>query len=297
MFTRTRIALGLTILLSLMFAAPAFAGGWAIITLDELPGTVTAGEPLKVGFMVRQHGQTPMKDLSPTVTARLSSGEKFVVNAEAEGKPGHYVATLTFSREGDWDWSIQAFTMDQKMPTLSVAVGSVVKPVSQPVVDSEPINQSVSMLLILRMAAAGIGLAGLVIAFRRNNRLAGAMAVLCLVVVAGSFATESTVPAVEAQSELPSESVDESSVSQAEVGRQLFIAKGCVTCHANEKATDDPTMTILHDAPDLTIFSASPESLRLRLKDPSAVNATTWMPDLDLSDNEVEALIAFINSR
>jgi hypothetical protein len=48
-------------------------------------------------------------------------------------------------------------------------------------------------------------------------------------------------------------------------------------------------------APDLSNFSASPEVLRLRLQDPRLVNSNTQMPDLNLSDAEIEALIAFIN--
>jgi cytochrome c1 len=47
----------------------------------------------------------------------------------------------------------------------------------------------------------------------------------------------------------------------------------------------------------LSNFSASPEALRLRLKDPASVKSDTWMPNLNLSDAEIEALIAFINSK
>jgi hypothetical protein len=50
-------------------------------------------------------------------------------------------------------------------------------------------------------------------------------------------------------------------------------------------------------APDLTKFSASPEALRLRLKDPSSVKSDTRMPNLHLSAVEIEALITFINSK
>jgi hypothetical protein len=99
MFLRFRIALGLALLLSLVFAIPAFAGGWAVITLDELPTGVVADEPLTIGFTVLQHGKTPMDGLNPTVTANLYKDEFFTVNAEPDGKPGHYTATLTFPKE------------------------------------------------------------------------------------------------------------------------------------------------------------------------------------------------------
>ena len=96
MFSRCHISIVLALLLSLVFAVPVFAGGWAVITLDELPSNSVAGEPLRIGFTVLQHGRTPMTNLEPTVTAGLALDEKLVVYAEPEGKPGHYVATLTF---------------------------------------------------------------------------------------------------------------------------------------------------------------------------------------------------------
>ncbi len=129
MFSRFRVSTALALLLALALSMPAFAGGWAVITVDKLPSGVVAGEPFEIGFTVLQHGKTPMTDIHPTITATLSGSDKFVVNAEDEGKPGHYVATLTFPKEGNWSWSIQAFTMDQAMPELSIAepvAGSVV---------------------------------------------------------------------------------------------------------------------------------------------------------------------------
>ncbi len=50
-------------------------------------------------------------------------------------------------------------------------------------------------------------------------------------------------------------------------------------------------------ATNLSSFSASPEILRIRLKDPSAAKSDTQMPQLNLSEAEIEALIAFINSK
>jgi len=295
MLNKIRIALGLALSVSLLVAVPSFAGGWAIITLDEMPAKIAAGEPLTIGFTVLQHGRTPMNDLTPTVTATLSMKEHFVVNAEPDGKSGHYSATLTFPREGDWEWSIQAFTMDQSMPVLSVSappdrVTAQTAPASEPV--------PISPLTIIRVAALGVGLVGLVFVFRRKSRLAVAFTAICLLIGVGTFVTESAVPAVEAQSlPSPKEVVDEKSVSQVELGGQLFIAKGCITCHTNDKAAKTVRRGSLDvGAPNLTKFSASPEYLRRWLEDPASVKPGTWMPNLDLSDTEVEALIAFINS-
>jgi len=291
MFPRFRIALSLALLITIVFVVPVFAGGWAVITLDKLPSGIVAGEPLTVGFMVRQHGRTPMADIYPTITATLSKSESFVVKAEPEGEVGHYVATLTFPKEGNWSWSIQAFTMDQAMPELNV---------SAPIAGSVPQSAtartgSVSLLLIVRISALTIGLVALALAYQRKSRLALGLTVLCLLVGVGSFITGSSLPvSVEAQSK----SSDASSISQVELGRQLFVAKGCITCHYNTKiAGSTDYWTIEMGAPNLSKFSASPEVLRLRLKDPTLVKSDTQMPNLHLADDEIEALIAFINSK
>jgi mono/diheme cytochrome c family protein len=298
MFSRFRISLVLALALAFALAIPVLAGGWAVITLDELPTNVVAGDSFTVGFTVLQHGKTPLTDLDPTIIAKSSSNEKFIVLAKPEGKPGHYAASLTFPSEGNWEWSIQAFTMDQPMPVLSVAA-SVVASVSVPAVEVEPVEaSSVSPLWIVRALALGIGLVGLVIAFRRKSRVAVALTALCLVVGIGSFVTGSAVPAVEAESASPAKVASDQSISQVELGQRLFVAKGCVTCHVNNNLPnreDFWTIDVL-GATNLTNFSASPEILRIRLNDPSAAKSDTQMPQLNLSDSEIEALIAFINS-
>jgi hypothetical protein len=302
MFTRLRTSLALALLLSMILAAPVFAGGWAVITLDELPSNVVAGEPLTVGFTVLQHGKTPMTDLSPTITANLYKEQEFVVTAKPEGEPGHYTATLTFPKEGDWQWSIQAFTMDQTMPMLTVAAPAVAASESQtnpPAAKSEPVLSFTSPMTIASILVVALGLVGAVIGFRRRSRPVMALTVLCLLVglvllMAGAGITSS----VEAQTKSGSRVVDESSVSQVELGRQLFIAKGCITCHYNSRAASpSETWTIEIGATNLSKFSASSDALRMRLKDPSSVKSDTQMPNLDLSESEIEALVAFINSK
>jgi mono/diheme cytochrome c family protein len=285
MFSRYRISIALAILLSLVFAIPVFAGGWAVITLDELPTSVVAGQPYTVGFTVLQHGRTPMTDLYPTITANLNKETEFVVNATPEGKPGHYTATLTFPSGGEWRWSIQAFTMDQPMPMLSVATPSGVS-----VVNTEPVAPSIPWLWIVR-ALATVGLiVGMVLTFRRRNRWAAVLAVACLAVGVASFITGATIPAVEAQ--------NGSSISDVELGRQLFIAKGCITCHQNSRAASSSDYwTIDMGAPNLSKFSANPEVIAMRLKDPTSVKSDTKMPNLGLSKVEIEALVAFLNSK
>ena len=289
MFTRSGIAIGLALVVAILLAFPALAGGWAVITLDELPSNVVAGEPLTVGFIVLQHGVTPMTGLEPTVTAQLSSTEKIVIDATPEGKLGHYVATLTFPKEGDWEWSIQAFTMDQRMPTLTVSAPAA--SASQPA-KTETVTPSISPLLILRVLAFGIAFVGLVLMFRQQSRLAAVLTGLFLLLGIGTFIMGATISKAEAQGK----SVSESSASQVELGRQLFIAKGCLTCHYHDRVADRSEYWSL-GITDLTKFTGNPEVLFMRLKDPASVKSDTKMPNLGLKETEIEALIAFINAR
>lgn len=298
MFSRFRNALGLAFVFSLILAVPALAGGWAVITLDELPTNVVAGEPLTIGFTVLQHGKTPMDGLDPTVTANLFKEEEIVVHAEADGEPGHYVATMTFPVEGEWRWSIQAFSMDQPMPSLQVAA-AVAKAESQPVAVGEPVAAPVvSSLIVVRLSALAVGIAGLALIFRRRTRLALGLVIVSLLVGVGSLAATPTVPEVEAQSPSSPEVEGKAApVSQVELGEQLFVAKGCIACHSNSKVANSYGYMTTDAGPNLTKFSASPEALRLRLKNPASVNSATQMPNLNLSEAEIEALIAFINSQ
>jgi cytochrome c2 len=289
MISRFPISIGLALLLALLFAFPAFGGGWAVITLDELPANVIAGEPFTIGFTVRQHGRTPLDGLYPTITANLHKDQEFMVDAEPDGEPGHYTATITFPQEGEWSWSIRAFTMDQPMPVLSVSAPSMA---SAPVTTSK--FETLPWLMIVRLLAFAAALVCLVFIFRSRSRVAGTLTVLCLLAGIATFGTEATTLGVEAQSK----SVSEASGPQVELGQQLFIAKGCITCHYNDKAADKSEYwTIEMGAPDLTKFTGNPEVLRMRLKDPSSVKSDTKMPNLGLKETEIEALVAFINSK
>ncbi|MCI0393869.1 MAG: c-type cytochrome [Chloroflexi bacterium] len=79
-------------------------------------------------------------------------------------------------------------------------------------------------------------------------------------------------------------------------GQALFMAKGCPTCHRHEAIARQVEGFAFNDvgAPDLTNYQGDPEFLRTWLKDPAAVRPGTFMPNLGLSQEEIEALIAFL---
>jgi mono/diheme cytochrome c family protein len=183
------------------------------------------------------------------------------------------------------------------MPELTVAPANV-STASEPAAKVESAPASLSPLLLLRGLALGVGLVGLLLAFQRKSRLAGMVAGLSLIIGIGTFMVGSATPVVEAQSVPVSELSAETSLSQVELGRQLFLAKGCITCHYNSRAASRTDyLTIETGAPDLSNYSSAPEILAIRLKDPAAAKSDTQMPNLELKETEIEALIAFINSK
>ena len=97
----------------LLFPMAALAGGWAVITLDSLPAAVRAGQSLSLGFMVRQHGVTPIDTvfgdapLIPRLIARhVETGESLSIDGRKEGPLGHFVVDVTFPSAGTWEWEI-----------------------------------------------------------------------------------------------------------------------------------------------------------------------------------------------
>jgi hypothetical protein len=96
----------------LAFAAPALAGGWAVVTLDSLPSDVQAGQRTSLGFMVRQHGVHPTNDfygepLKPFLSAiNQTTGESLEVDARKDGPVGHFVLDVTFPSAGAWSLEI-----------------------------------------------------------------------------------------------------------------------------------------------------------------------------------------------
>jgi hypothetical protein len=138
MFRRSIFVCMVVVVAMLALAAPALAGGWAVVTLDSLPREVRAGQSFQLGFVVRQHGKTPTntdlngKPLKPVLSARksaaasqhggtllmvaapasvVSKGEQTIrVEARQEGAVGHYVVDVTFPSDGVWDWQIEVPT-------------------------------------------------------------------------------------------------------------------------------------------------------------------------------------------
>ena len=74
----------------------------------------------------------------------------------------------------------------------------------------------------------------------------------------------------------------------------MFRNKGCVTCHVNTRV-EGRTGVLGPIGPNLTGYTNAPDFLRRWLANPSAVRSGTQMPNLRLSEAEIEDLIVFLN--
>lgn len=113
MVGRAAGSLLLVITVLAMTALPAQAGGWATVTLDAPLSEVRAGEAVRVGFTVKQHGVTPIhsafgtEDVRLTIRAWKTTPKDVVLEVVAvkdAANVGHFTADLTFPSPGVWEW-------------------------------------------------------------------------------------------------------------------------------------------------------------------------------------------------
>jgi mono/diheme cytochrome c family protein len=265
------------VLLAIGAVLPAFAGGWAVVTLDSLPEDVVSGDSITIGFTVRQHGITPISDLdpSPQVTAEnVETGEVIQSTAAPDGGRGHYSANLTLPTPGEWEWEIRAFGgQDQPMPPIYVTEAA--PPPLDPVGRASP--------AALGVVCAGLAVLGVGLAVRRRFVASGIAIVVAAVGVVSMGGSPPASPTSEAVAPVV-----------LERGAALFVAKGCVVCHVNGDLPGYEPIS-LSIGPDLTHYSNDPAFLGRWLENPAAVRPATAMPGLGLSPAEIDALIAFLN--
>ena len=205
------------LLSALLLPSAAWLGGWATISVEDLPDHAVAGQPLEMAFSVRSHGSSGVTELEPTIEAR--SGKRHVTaRATASGQPGRYAFRLALPEAGDWSVNIHS------------GMG--------------PFQLS---LLPIRAVAPG-----------------------------------SPPPAA---------------FTEAERGKHLFVAKGCVGCHVHQAVNDRAMVNI---GPELTHRRFDRAYLEAWLKDPAATRApspgTEQMPNMHLKPREIASLVAFINA-
>lgn len=114
------------------------AGGWAVVTMDTLPESFVAATPVRLSFTVRQHGDNLLDGLQPRVKA-IADKDQFASDAQPTGRPGQYVATLTFPRPSAW-----VITVDSRFGgsgALTLLPVPVVSSASHPTTPQTPVGR------------------------------------------------------------------------------------------------------------------------------------------------------------
>jgi cytochrome c2 len=110
-----------------------------------------------------------------------------------------------------------------------------------------------------------------------------------LIILAGLFFGPSLVSdassATQPQPDLPAK-------ADPAYGRALFVAKGCSSCHLHSNVSLSVPGPFI--GPNLTNYPNTPEFMRAWLSDPAKLRPETKMPDLNLTEAEMDALIAFL---
>ena len=104
------------------------------ITVEDLPDSMAAGEPVELAFTVRQHGAEPMSDASPWIHVRQGSAKQRFA-AKREGAPGRYVAAVTLPRAGEWSLTIDSDFNENRvtlLPMLATGPGTHAPPALSP---------------------------------------------------------------------------------------------------------------------------------------------------------------------
>jgi hypothetical protein len=157
---------GLAIVGLLSMALPAAAGGWASATIDSGPIDPTAGTPVEIGFVLKQHGETPISWEMVTFTStNTETGERVSVEAVPKGPVGHYVATVTFPSAGTWRSSLalrDLLLQDTSFPAITVRAVGAPAPSTPAAIPTELIVAALAL-------AVGLGLAGSLLVRRRET--------------------------------------------------------------------------------------------------------------------------------
>lgn len=94
--------------LVVLTASIAWAGGWAMTSLDTTPGELRAGETYEIGYTILQHGVRPVAvdHTEIRLQGAWKAGGAHVFEGVPRGPEGHYVATVTIPGAGEYRWEV-----------------------------------------------------------------------------------------------------------------------------------------------------------------------------------------------
>lgn len=103
---RRNILVPLLIGMAGLGATGSHMGGWAVVTVDDVPDYLVAKQSVNLSFVVRQHGHRPIDGLQPVIDAKLGR-TSIVAKAEPQNS-GRYVATLNLPHAGEWTLTVHS---------------------------------------------------------------------------------------------------------------------------------------------------------------------------------------------
>jgi YtkA-like protein len=146
---------GLLALATLAFAPAAAAGGWATVGVSPLPPT--DGSDWNVTLIIKQHGKTPLDNVTPTITISNDGGETRTFTASHAGKPGTYRATVDFPSDGTWSYVINdGFSRTHTFAPVTIGAAGT--------------GDAFPTLTVTIAVALGLALAALLVFFARRRR-------------------------------------------------------------------------------------------------------------------------------
>src|SRR5258707_971687 len=83
-------------------------GGWAVVTVKDLPEYFVAGQQYTIEFQVRQHGRTLLSGLRPELVIESAATRDVVIPAVARSAEGTYVVTFTAPAAGQVQFTIRS---------------------------------------------------------------------------------------------------------------------------------------------------------------------------------------------
>jgi mono/diheme cytochrome c family protein len=111
-------------------------GGWAAVTVEDLPDYAVARQALTLTYTVRQHGVTRLRGLDGRIEASAGSFQAAAV-ATPGSEPGQYTARLVLPQPGDWTLTIHSGFGNSRVKLLPMKViePGVAAPAALPAAD------------------------------------------------------------------------------------------------------------------------------------------------------------------
>jgi hypothetical protein len=132
--------------LLVVIAVPVHAGGWATVGITEMPEEIVAGRPFTLQFMVWQHGNKAVHEISwdgkrmipikPLVSfGSAEAGQKLMFDAQPAKEPGLFTAEIMLPEEGEYVWTIApqplaGVTEFEPLTVIPAGTGTAVDPVT-----------------------------------------------------------------------------------------------------------------------------------------------------------------------